>query len=198
VCLRETVFLDLDNIRYKWEDMDNGITKITTSQIETSDFSMGTISENLTLKLILKIKVLFLDLGNTLVSRTNTSEKFVAFSETDTILSKLKGKGLEIAVISDGNRSKLNNLLADPTILDRFKVIVMSDDNEVGGIRKPKAKIFNVGIAKMSSALGFDLDPSETALLTETVEHFKVYNFLYTLGLKKIIANNCRAYIDSE
>lgn len=75
-------------------------------------------------------------------------------------------------------------------------MIVTSDDDEVGGIRKPKAKIFNVGIAKMSSALGFDLDPSETALLTETVEHFKVYNFLYTLGLKKIIADNCRAYTD--
>jgi Haloacid dehalogenase-like hydrolase len=196
VCLRETVFLDLDNIRYKWEDMGNGNTKIATSQIETSDFSMGIISENLTLKLILKIKVLFLDLGNTLVSRTNTSEKFVAFSETDTILSKLKENGVEIAVISDGSRSELNNLLADPTILDRFKVIVMSDDDEVGGIRKPKAKIFNLGIAKMGSALGFDLDPSETALLTETVEHFKVYNFLYTLGLKKIIADNCTAYID--
>jgi hypothetical protein len=194
--LRETVFLDLDNKRYKWEVMGNGNTKITTSQIETSDFSMGTISENLTLKLILKIKVLFLDLGNTLVTRTNTSEKFVAFSETDTILSKLKEKGLEIAVISDGNRSQLSTLLADPAILDRFKVIVMSDDDEVGGIRKPKAKIFNVGIAKMSNALGFELDPSETALLTETVEHFKVYNFLYTLGLKKIIADNCTAYID--
>ncbi len=194
--MKETVFLDLDNIRYKWEDLGNGDTKITTSQIETSDFSMGTISENLTLKLILKIKVLFLDLGNTLISRTNTSEKLVSFPETDTILSKLKGKGLELAVISDGNWSQLSTLLADPTLLDRFKLILMSDDDEVGGIRKPKAKIFNVALAKMSSLLGFDLDPSETALLTETVEHFKVYNFLYTSGLKNIIADNCRAYID--
>ena len=88
------------------------------------------------------------DLGNTLVSRplnkseshTNTSEKFVAFPETDTILSKLKGKGSDIAVISDGNISDLSTLLADPTILNRFKVIVMSEDDEVGGIRKPKAE----------------------------------------------------------
>jgi beta-phosphoglucomutase-like phosphatase (HAD superfamily) len=200
--LKETVFLDLDNVRYEWENIGNDNWKITTSQIETLDFSIGTISENLTLKLNLKIKVLFLDLGNTLVSRpntseshTNTSEKFVAFPETDTILSKLKGKGLEIAVISDGNRSDLT-LLADPTILDRFKVIVMSGDDEVGGIQKPKAKIFNIGISKMSKALGFPLDPTETAFLTENVEHFKAYNFLYTLGLKEIIADDCRAYVD--
>ena len=194
--MSETVFLELDNIRYKWVDIGNNVTKITTNQIETSDFSMGIISENLTLKLNLKIKMLFFDLGNTLVSRTNTSAKFVAFPETDTILSKLKGKGLEIAVISDGNRSDLSTLLADPTILDRFKVIVMSDDEEVGGIRKPKAKIFNVGISKMSKALGFNLHPSETAFLTENVEHFKAYNFLYTLGLKEIMADDCRAYVE--
>jgi hypothetical protein len=48
----------------------------------------------------------------------------------------------------------------------------------------------------MSNALGFELNPSETALLTETIEHFKVYNFLYTLELKKIIADDCKAYID--
>ena len=194
--MKEIVFLDLDNIRYQWENPGNERWKITTNHIETSDFSMGIISENCTLKLNLKIKVLFLDLGNTLLSRTNTTGKFVAFPETDTILNKLKGKGLEIAVISDGNISDLSTLLADPTILDRFKVIVMSDDDEVGGIRKPKAKIFNVGLSKMSNALGFTLDPSETAFLTENVEHFKAYNFLYTLGLKKIIAGDCRAYVD--
>lgn len=69
----------------------------------------------------------------------------------------------------------------------------MSEDDEVGGIRKPKAKIFNVGISKISRALGFNLDPSETAFLTENVEHFKAYDFLYTLGLKEIIADDCRA-----
>jgi hypothetical protein len=89
-----------------------------------------------------------------------------------------------------------NEFLADPTILDRFRVVVMSDDDEVGGIPKPKAKIFNVGITKMSKALAFNLDPSETAFLTENVEHFKAYNFLYTLGLKKIIADDCTAYVD--
>ena len=70
------------------------------------DFSIGIISEEkLILQLKLKIKVLFLDLGNTLVSRDNITEKFIAFLDTDTILSNLKGKGLEIGIISYGNRS---------------------------------------------------------------------------------------------
>jgi hypothetical protein len=71
----------------------------------------------------------------------------------------------------------------------------MSGDIEVGGIEKPKAKIFNAAIAKMSGILGFNLNPMETAFITETVEHFKVYNFLYTMGLKNIIRNNCKSYI---
>jgi predicted HAD superfamily phosphohydrolase YqeG len=100
--LSETVFLELDNIRYKWVDVGNNVTKITTTQIGTSNFSMGTISENSILKLNLKIKVLFLDLGNTLISLPENSEKFVAFPETDTLLNKLKEKGIEMAIISDG------------------------------------------------------------------------------------------------
>jgi hypothetical protein len=48
----------------------------------------------------------------------------------------------------------------------------------------------------MSDALGFRLDPTETAFLTETIGHFKVYNFLYTLGLKNIINNDCNSYIN--
>ena len=84
--------------------------------------------------------MLFLDLGNTLVSRDNITKKFIAFPETDTILSNLKEKGVEIGIISDGNRSLLNACLADPNLLNRVKVVVMSDDEEVGGIRKPKAK----------------------------------------------------------
>jgi hypothetical protein len=49
--------------------------------------------------------LLFLDLENILVSHDNITEKFIAFFETDTILSNLKGKGLEIGIISYGNRS---------------------------------------------------------------------------------------------
>ena len=203
--LEETVFLDLENTRYKWDDTGNGNFKISTTPIEASSFAIGIVSEKLALKLELNIKVLFLDLGNTLVSRpnasdngVNASEKFVSFPETDTILSNLKARGLEMGIISDGSTSQLETLLADPTLLDRFKVVVMSDDEEVGGVRKPKARIFNVALTKMSNALGFDLNPSETALLTETIEHFKVYNFIYTLGLNKIMAHDCDAYITQQ
>lgn len=194
--LNQTVFLNLNKIRYKWEDVGDGRIIINSAQIETPDFSIGILSENSFLEMKLAVKVLFFDLGNTLVSRASAADKFVAYPEADTILTNLKSKGVELAIISDGNRSQLETLLADRTLLDRFRLVVMSDDEDVGGIRKPKAKIFNTAIAKMSSTLGFDLKPSETALLTETIAHFKVYNFLYTMGLKSIIANNCGEYVD--
>jgi hypothetical protein len=71
----------------------------------------------------------------------------------------------------------------------------MSDD-QAGGTRKPKAKIFNIALDKLSDTLGFRIDPTETALLTETIEHFKVCNFLYTMGLKNIIINDCKSYVN--
>jgi Haloacid dehalogenase-like hydrolase len=194
--LVETVFLNLNGIRYKWENVGNGRIVIASTQIHTSDFSIGILSENSFLEVKLKPKALFFDLGNTLVSRNKETDKFAAYPETNTILTNLKAKGIELGVISDGSRSQLETLLVDQSLLDRFRIIVMSDDEDVGGIRKPKAKIFSVAIAKMRSALGFDLIPSQTAFLTETVDHFKVYNFLYTMGLKRIIANNCQQFVD--
>jgi hypothetical protein len=193
--LAENVFLDLEGIRYRWKNIDINTTILSTTQIEDSDLSIGIISERSIMKLTLKPKVLFFDLGNTLVTRPNTTQKFVTFPQTNILLNNIKTKGIEVGIISNGNRSDLNLLLADQNLLNKFKVIVMSGDVEVGGIEKPKAKIFNVAIAKMSDILGFDLNPMETAFITETSEHFKVYNFLYTLGLKNIIKNSCKSYI---
>ena len=190
----ESTFLDLEGIRYMWKNIDTNTTILSTTQIEDSNISIGIISDKFTIKLNLKPKVLFFDLGRTLVTRPNTTQKFVNFPQTNSLLQNLKTKGIEVGIISDGNRSDLNLLLADQTLLNKFKVIVMSGDEAVGGIEKPKAKIFNVAIAKMSNILGFALNPMETAFITETVEHFKVYNFLYTLGLKNIIMNNCKSY----
>jgi hypothetical protein len=193
--LAENVILDLEGIRYRWKNININTTILSTTQIEDSALSIGIISETSIMKLTFKPKVLFFDLGNTLVMRPNTTEKFVTFPQTTKLLNNLKIKGIEVGIISNGNRSDLNLLLADQNLLNKFKVIVMSGDVEVGGIEKPKAKIFNVAIAKMSDILGFDLNPMETAFITETVEHFKVYNFLYTMGLKNIIRNNCKSYI---
>ena len=193
--MSEKVFLELDKTRYTWEYIDINTTRLNTTQIEDSDLSIGIISDKSIIKMKLELKVMFFDLGNTLIFRANQEEQFVNFAETDSILSNLKQKGIELGVISNGNRIELNNLLADPNLLNKFRVVVMSQDPEVGGIGKPKAKIFNIAIAKMSNILGFELYPMETAFLTEQVEHFKVYNFLYTSGLNQIIRNDCNAYI---
>jgi predicted HAD superfamily phosphohydrolase YqeG len=123
--MMETVFLDLNNMRYKWDNIGNGKTKISTTNIDTSDISIGIISERSILKLKLNITALFLDLGETLVTHDDTSGKFIEFPETDIILKNLKENGIEIGIISDGSRSQLNNLLANPLLLNRFKVIVM-------------------------------------------------------------------------
>lgn len=194
--MKQTVFLNLNKVHYRWESDVNGNITIISTQIQTPDFSIGILSKNLTLEIKLAIKVLFLDLGNTLVHQFDSGSKFVPYPESDTILSNLKSKGIELAVVSDGNRSQLETMLADPTILQKFRLVIMSDDVDVGGIRKPQAKIFDVALAKMSSILGHELMPSETALLTETIDHFKAYNFLYTMGLRSIIADDCEKYVD--
>ena len=126
----ETVFLDLESIRYTWKDSGNGVKKINKTQIETSDLSIGIISEKSALQLNLDIKALFIDLGETLVTLNKSTGKYVEFPETNTILKSLEDRGLGIGIISDGNRSQINSLLADPTLLDRFNVVVMSGDKE--------------------------------------------------------------------
>jgi hypothetical protein len=50
--------------------------------------------------------VLFVDLGNTPVWCANISERFVAFPETDIILSNLMANELELGIIFDGSRSQ--------------------------------------------------------------------------------------------
>lgn len=144
---------------------------------------------------LLRLRVLFLDLGNTLVVQKPETGKFVQFPETDMLLHDLKSKGIEIGIISDGSRSLLDELLDDNGFLNRFRIVVMSDDPEVGGVLKPRAKIFDVALSKMSASLGQVVNPSETAFLTETVEHFKVYNFLYSIGVRETISNNCEQYV---
>ncbi|HKG87895.1 MAG TPA: hypothetical protein VKA95_06175, partial [Nitrososphaeraceae archaeon] len=83
-----------------------------------------------------------------------------------------------------------------PSFLDKFRVVVMSDDSEVGGARKPHARIFNVAISKMKKVLNTSLNLSETALLTETIEHFKAYNLLYSLDGRKIIREWFKEYFE--
>ena len=126
--LSEKTFLDLERIHYTWKNIDENTTTLNSTQIEGSDLSIGNISDNSIIKIKLEPKVLFFDIGNTLVHQSNPNGRFVKFSETDSILSKLMQKGIEIAIISDGNRTTLNNLLADPSLLNAFRLVVMSQD----------------------------------------------------------------------
>ena len=103
------------------------------------------------------------------------------------LLNDLKNEGIETGIISNGNRAEVDSLLDDPTFLNQFKVIVMSGDPEVGGVSKPSPKIFNVALSKMSVVLGREVNPLETTFLTETVQHFRVYVSLYSLGIQEIL-----------
>ena len=62
----------------------------------------------------------------------NTTQKFVNFPQTNSLLHNLKTKGIEVGIISDGNRLDLSLLLDNQNLLNKFKVIVMSSDEEVG------------------------------------------------------------------
>ena len=138
--MSEKTFLELENIRYTWENIDNNTTTLNSTQIEDSGLSIGIISDESITKIKLEPKVLFFDLGKTLVYRNNQNEQFVKFSDTDSILSKLKQKGIKMGIISDGSRTDLDNLLADPSLLNAFQLVVMSEDPDVGGVEKAKKK----------------------------------------------------------
>ena len=183
--LTEAVFVDLNNTRYKW---DNAQLEIIPRPSQDQEIAIGIQYEGHTMKLEFKaLKAIFFDLGDTLVKYDGLEDKLLAFDHTNAILSNLEKKGIALGIISDGNRQYVQNLLDDQNFLLRFKVIVMSDDNEVGGIRKPNSKIFDIAISKMRAALGEDLHSSETVFITETIDHFKVYNILYASRLKEII-----------
>jgi len=147
---------------------------------QSTNLEIGVIYDKYTMKLEFKsIKVIFFDLGETLVTWDGTKSKFVNFVETYDILKDLEKRKIEVGIISDGSRTDLDNLIEDQNLLSKFKVIIMSEDDDVQA-SKPDPKIFNKAISKMSSALGIQLKAFDTAFISENIPHFRKYNFEFS------------------
>jgi FMN phosphatase YigB (HAD superfamily) len=176
--LGESVFLELGENRMEWKDQ-----KLISSlkpNGTTTNLEVGVIYDKYTLKLEFKsIKVIFFDLGETLVTWDSIKNKFINFIQTYDLLKDIEKMRIEIGIISDGSRTDLNNLVEDQNLLSKFKVIIMSEDDDVQA-SKPDPKIFNRALSKMSSELGIQLKASDTAFVSENIHHFRKYNFEFS------------------
>jgi FMN phosphatase YigB (HAD superfamily) len=176
--LEEAVFLDLYDNRIEWKDQ-----KLISSpkpNDTTTNLEIGIIYDKYTMKLEFKsIKVIFFDLGETLVTWDRTKSKFVSFIQTYDIVKDLERRKIEIGIISDGSRTDLDNLIEDQNLLSKFKVVVMSEDDDVQA-SKPDPKIFNMALSKMSSQLEMQIKASDTAFISEDIHHFRKYNFEFS------------------
>jgi beta-phosphoglucomutase-like phosphatase (HAD superfamily) len=81
--------------------------------------------------------------------------------------------------ISDGRRFDSDKYIGDKNLLSKFKVVVMSEDDEVQ-IRKPNPQIFNIAVSKVSEKLGEKLAPQYTSFMTEKIDQFRKYNFEFS------------------
>jgi FMN phosphatase YigB (HAD superfamily) len=108
-----------------------------------------------------------------------TKNKFINFIETYDILKDLEKRKIEIGIISDGSRTDLDNLIDDQNLLSKFKVVIMSEDDDVQA-SKPDPKIFNKAISKMSSALGIQLKVLDTAFISENILSFQKIHFEFS------------------
>ena len=175
--MTESVFLALGNYKIEWKN--HTLISIPKPQDISTSLEIGVISDTYTMKLELRtVKALFFDLGETLVTFDEAKKKFVNFPQTYEILTDLERRKIGIGIISDGNRSDLN-LLEDQNLLSRFRIIVMSEDEDVQA-PKPNPKIFNKAISKMRSEIGIELKASGTAFISENVNHFRIYNFEFS------------------
>ena len=75
-----------------------------------------------------------------MVTWNETHKKFINFADTYNILSNLEKRKIEVGLISDGSRRDLE-LVEDQNLLSKFKIIVMSEDDDVQ-VSKPGSKNF--------------------------------------------------------
>jgi predicted HAD superfamily phosphohydrolase YqeG len=184
------VFLDIDNKRYTWAG--DSITRSSITDLGNDLIRVG-ISDN-NFKIVLEYKSLrtvFFNLGNTLVKTIFNNSHLVdiiIFTDTNEIISSLKDRDIKLGIISNGSRSLLKKWLEDQNselsqLFDKFNIIIMSDD-DVGGVRKPQKEIFRKAISQLDPNLNL---LSTTFIADEAdINHFKVYNLLFTQQLKEI------------
>jgi len=176
--MEEVIFLDLGDYRVEWKE--HTMISITKQNDVNANLEIGIIYDTYAMKLEFKnIKTIFFDLGETLVTWNGKKNKFINFNQTYDILKNLERRKIEIGIISDGSRADLNNLIEDQTLLSKFRVIVMSKDDDVQ-TSKPDPKIFDKAISKMRSEIGIQLKPSDTAFISENINHFRKYNFEFS------------------
>jgi FMN phosphatase YigB (HAD superfamily) len=100
-------------------------------------------------------KVIFFDLGDTLVTDVGTSGsplKFILIDNVKTQLERLKSKSYSLGIISntgDVRVDEINAALDDVGILALFdsKLLVYSSDPSVG-VEKPHPEIFKIALAR--------------------------------------------------
>ena len=113
------------------------------------------------------LAALFFDLGDTLVAE-GTDGLYAALPGVITLLDALEARGLPLGVITNvpGNwgRPELEALLADPSILDRFDVVLLSAEASAS---KPDPVIFAEAVALLSTPSLIE----HTAFMTEELGH---------------------------
>ena len=137
------------------------------------------------------LKAIFFDLGNTLLIPTWSNNRIIDIGispHTTPLITSLKESGFKIGIIADGSVDLFNHLPADKKsllndLLHKFDTVIMSRDVE-GIPDKPHKEIFELANSSMQ------VNPQNTAFITEDENHFKVYNLLFTQKL-----NNIESYV---
>ena len=113
------------------------------------------------------LQAMFFDLGNTLLAKGD-DDLYAAVPGAETLLDALEERGMTLGVITnvpdDWGRPELDALLADPGILDRFAVVMLSSQ---ASEPKPDPVIFTEALALLPSPPPI----AQVAFVTEELGH---------------------------
>jgi hypothetical protein len=180
--------------RYEWNGHTIRFSEIPVTTSNNSNTVLAGVRNSSTTIYIQydNLKAIFFDLGNTLLNVSATNGVITdirIFNETEELITVLKNKGFILGIISDGSRNDLSRWLDEPNselslLFNKFSpnLIIMSDDDVEGQIRKPHKQIFEKALKSLPS----NIKASDSTFLTEDINHFKVYNLVFTQNLKDI------------
>ncbi len=130
-----------------------------------------------------EIKVVFFDLGDTLVEQDSGSGLFVVRAGAAETVAALQSRGIRLGIItnvpSDWTIEDLEALMADPTFLDNFEVVVLSSEAPAP---KPDPAIYLHGQMLLAN-------PPATyrlAFVTETLGHIANSEANPSLGARAV------------